>query len=79
MTQAERERVRVAMLVLADETAHITTFRDFARSALLVRGALTLADPPTPAAVHARTLLEKWTEIEPLLREMAGETTSEPT
>jgi hypothetical protein len=61
------------MLVLADETTQITTLRDFARSALLVRGALTMADPPTPAADHARKLLKTWAEVEPLLREMVGE------
>jgi hypothetical protein len=71
MTTVNREQVRAAMLVLADETAQITTLRDFARCALLVRGALTMADPPTPAADHARNLLATWETVEPMLQEMA--------
>jgi hypothetical protein len=71
MTPLTHEQVRAAMLVLANEATHITTLRDFARCALLVRGALTMADPPTPAADHARKLLATWAEVEPMLREIA--------
>lgn len=73
MTASQLEAVRDGMLDLAYEATELAVLREFAHAAFLVRGALTLKDPPTPPAVHAAALRAKWAEIEPLLAELERE------
>lgn len=73
MTATQVEAVRVGMMALACDAIELARLREFAHAAFLVRGALTLSTPPTPAAVHAAALRATWQELEPLLVAMAEE------
>ena len=73
MTATQVEAVRVGMMALACDAIELARLREFAHAAFLVRGALTLSTPPTPAAVHAAALRAKWAEIEPLLADLERE------